>query len=174
MSEIAIIAGIILIVLILLRFRTWKQPSSKPFNSTTLKAYSVRENLFVNAPEQALFHMLVRHAPQDWHIFSKVRLEDILSVKEAIREPRLRWQYRGRIKSRHVDFLICHIQGGFLCAIELDGSAHVGAQAQQNDRFKDEIFKRAGLPLFRIKTGEDFGQFAQKLPHSIKVGKRVD
>jgi hypothetical protein len=161
MLEFTIVAGIILIIWAVLRQRTWQRPTTKTFGTRTLNAYQVRESLFVNTPEQALFTALVRHVPQGWHVFSKVRLEDVLSVKTSVHEPRLRWQYRGRIKSRHVDFLLCHNNGQFICAVELDGCAHMSAEARQNDLFKDEIFKRAGLPLLRVKTGEDFDHFAR-------------
>lgn len=81
-------------------------------------------------------------------ICPKVRLEDFISVTGT----KNIGKYRGYIKSRHVDFLICdkdlHIKAG----LELDDSSHETRQAAQTDKFKNELFESIGLPLFRIKT----------------------
>jgi len=98
---------------------------------------------------------------------AKVRLEDILRVKRAIKDTRLRWQYRGRIKSRHVDFVICDGRGRVIYAIELDGRSHMADEAKMVDGFKDAIFKHAGIPLLRTKTGADFNFFSQTLWQDI-------
>jgi len=141
----------------------WQDPKTTRADTQTLKAYEARESLFVNAPEQALFTALLRHKRAGFHIMAKVRLEDILSVNRDIKDARLRWQYRGRIKSRHVDFAICDGRGRIVWAIELDGRSHLGQEAIMVDEFKNMIFKHAGIILLRTKTGSDFNFFAQTL-----------
>ncbi len=163
MSEILVIVIIAVLLWFAFSQGRWQQPKSKLADKQTLKAYEKRKSIFVNAAEQALFSALLRCRPSGYHIFTKVRLEDILGVKAAVKDQKRRWQYRGRIKSRHVDFLICDHRGNFMCAIELDGSAHNNAEAEMVDGFKDAIFASAGLALYRVKTGSDFDGFSQQL-----------
>ncbi len=164
MIEIWIILACLFLVWLVLRLRRkWLPPQSTPADKLTLKGYQVCESLFVNEPERALFHALVRFRPKHKHVMSKVRLEDILSVRDDIEDGRTRWRYRLRIKSRHVDFALCDDQGRLLCAIELDGTAHNGEQAQMVDDFKDRIFQYAGLPLIRLRTDQDLNRAARAI-----------
>ena len=138
----------------------WQTPRSTQANQKTLRAYERRQSIFVNGAELAFFKALDRYKPSAFHIFTKVRLEDILKVRSGIKDKQKHWQYRGRIKSRHMDYVICDGKGRFICAIELDGSSHRTGQTDMTDRFKDSIFRHAGLTLYRVKTGEDFSAWA--------------
>ncbi|MCF6274785.1 MAG: DUF2726 domain-containing protein [Robiginitomaculum sp.] len=146
-----------------LRRPKWQDPKSTKADKAALFAYEARQSLFVNRSELALFAALNRYKRDGFHVMAKVRLEDILQVCGNLSDKRLRWQYRGRIKSRHVDFVLCDNAGRFLCAVELDGSSHKGDEAQMVDEFKDAIFKNAGILLVRINTGDDFGQFSRNV-----------
>lgn len=141
----------------------WQTPQSTQADPKTLRAYERRQSIFVNGAELAFFKALDRHKPTAFHVFTKVRLEDILQVRPNIKDKQKHWQYRGRIKSRHVDYVICDGKGRFVCAIELDGSSHRLRQTDMTDRFKDRIFSHAGLTLYRVKTGEDFANWASSL-----------
>lgn len=147
----------------MLRRPKWQDPASTQADPQALQAYEARPSLFVNGSEKSLFAALNRYKPVGFHVMIKVRLEDVLRVSGNIKDGRLRWQYRGRIKSRHVDYVICDDSGQFLCAIELDGSSHIGGEAEMVDGFKDAIFKHAGIRLLRLKTGVNFDQYSQKL-----------
>ncbi len=169
MLELLIIAGIGAVFWLVLGRAKWQVPKSTQADKQTILAYEACESLFVNAPEQALFTALLRHKRAGFHVMTKVRLEDIISVRRDIKDPRLRWQYRGRIKSRHVDFIICDERGRIVCAIELDGLSHLDDNAKMVDGFKNAIFKHVGIRLLRTKPGADFDSFVQKLWHSIAV-----
>lgn len=158
-----IVVCILLVLGFLLRRPKWQDPQSTLASAEIVRAYEARAGLFVNRSELALFAALNRHKPDGLHVMVKVRLEDILRVGHNIKDGRLRWQYRGRIKSRHVDYVICDAGGRFLCAIELDGSSHINIEAEMVDGFKDAIFKHAGLQLFRIKTGDNFDSVSRNL-----------
>jgi len=151
-----IVVSILLVFGFSLRRSKWQDPQNTYADADTVRAYTARESLFVNRPELALFTALNRHKPGGSHVMAKVRLEDILRVDHAVKDGRLRWQYRGRIKSRHVDFVLCDAAGRFLCALELDGNSHENAEAKMVDGFKDAIFKHAGLKLLRVNTGDNF------------------
>ena len=98
----------------------------------------------------------------DLLICPKVRLEDFIRVTA-----RERMKYRGYIKSRHVDFLICDSSLHILAAIELDDPSHDSEQAKQTDHFKNRLYAAIGLPLFRIKTGQNYAAKIDKLIYEI-------
>lgn len=85
-------------------------------------------------------------------ICPKVRLEDLAEV--TVQKNYMK--YRGYIKSRHVDFIICDCNLNVIGAIELDDSSHYQKKAQAVDYFKDNFFRTIGIPLFRIKTVDDY------------------
>ncbi len=131
---------------------------TKPFDKAILQNYAKVPSLFVNAPETTFFQMLVDRLPNGYHVFAKVRLEDIIRVAPDFRKrstPRQVWHLRGRIKSRHVDFLIVNRHGHPKAAIELDGSSH-NAKTAIADSFKTGIFAASDLRLYRVNVGEDF------------------
>lgn len=83
-------------------------------------------------------------------------------------ERKERWGLRNRVKSRHVDFVICDKQNiKPLLAIELDDSTHRRKDRKESDEFKDEIFEDMELPLLRIMF-EDLRNL-EKLKAEIKI-----
>lgn len=81
-------------------------------------------------------------------ICPKVRMEDFLLVvnkKEVAK-------YRGYIKSRHVDFLICDNNLHILAGVELDDVSHNKESVQKIDDFKNKVFESVNIPLYRIKV----------------------
>jgi very-short-patch-repair endonuclease len=131
------------------------------------------KSLFVNHSERAFFEALKRELSRSNHLLlTKVRMEDIVGVAPHVKDGRERWRLRGRVKSRHVDFLICSFSGTPLMAIELDGSAHEmkgsrGRNVQNADDLKDRIFNACGLMFTRVSTDEDFAIAAQAIFRKI-------
>lgn len=101
-------------------------------------------------------------------ICPKVRLEDFIKVHD-IREKQ---SYRGRIKSRHVDFLICDQYLNPLCGIELDDSSHNTWKARKADKFKNELYQAINLPLYRVRTGTNFESHINQIVSDIKESTR--
>lgn len=97
-------------------------------------------------------------------ICPKVRLEDIVNV--TTRENKLKW--RGYIKSRHIDFLLCDYDLNVIAGLELDDYSHNSKKAQQTDLFKNNLFENIGIPLFRIKTNTLYEEEITKLICTIK------
>lgn len=140
-----------------------ERPQISPISDEAARGFSAAPSLFVNRSEAAFFHALRRALPAHVCLHSKVRMEDIVGVRRDIDDGRLRWHLRGRVKSRHVDFLITDLGGRPLRVIELDGPAHRGAAADVNDRVKNAIFAACGLPVLRVETGEDFQQICRQI-----------
>lgn len=83
-------------------------------------------------------------------ICPKVRMEDFINV--TVQQNKLR--YRGYIKSRHIDFMICDGRLNLMAGLELDDRSHQRPDVAQTDRFKDEVFRTIGLPLYRVRTSQ--------------------
>lgn len=138
--------------------------SSRPQKNrlTNLSECYRRQNLLTKT-EYIFYGVLKKKCDAaDLLICPKVRLEDFIRVTA-----RERMKYRGYIKSRHVDFLICDSSLHILAAIELDDPSHDSEQAKQTDHFKNRLYAAIGLPLFRIKTGQNYAAKIDKLIYEI-------
>lgn len=90
-----------------------------------------------------------RAARRNILVCPKVRMEDFLEVKT--KDNRKRQSWRGRIKSRHIDFILCDSDLNMLAGVELDDNSHKYNKATiEGDLFKNSVFKAIGMPLFRI------------------------
>jgi hypothetical protein len=124
--------------------KTQAQPQQLP--------YRTRDD-FLSPAEASLFRLLSSHLQGRAMVFPKVRLADIFFVAR----PNENMSYMNRIAQRHLDFLICdatslHPQAG----IELDDASHARPERQESDRFLNEVFSSAGLPLIRIPAQRSY------------------
>ncbi len=122
---------------------------SQTTNSTisTLKKYPYRKNLLLTKPEYAFYQVLKTECDnRNLLICPKVRMEDFLFVTDE----KNKLKYRGYIKSRHIDFLLCDNKLHLLAGIELDDASHNQKDRQEVDRFKDKVFETIDTPLYRI------------------------
>lgn len=145
-----------------------RPPTIKPVDADQFAGFEAAYSLWVNASEKALFYALLTNLPAGFYPQGKVRLEDIIGVKKTV-EYKQRQSLRGRIKSRHVDFLIIDIHGQPLLAIELDGESHRTKRAIDNDAVKTALFAAAGIPLRRVRVGEDFNHIAATIGSQLRV-----
>ena len=88
-------------------------------------------------------------------ICPKVGLKDLFEVNKGTKE---RQKYFYKISQKHIDFLICDSKLVPLFAIELDDKSHKQADVKERDKFKDELFKVAGLPLYRVPTVSTYSE----------------
>lgn len=100
-------------------------------------------------------------------ICPKVRLEDIIETTSI----KQKQKYRGYIKSRHIDFVICDKNMNTLGAIELDDDSHHSEKAKTIDNFKNELFKTVGIRLIRVYRKSDYTIIAPRVIQEIKYGK---
>lgn len=97
--------------------------------------------------ERAFYRILKPVADRlELQICPKVRVADIVSIKKGTKD----WQkWFNKIKSKHVDFLLCDYDMNIVLLIELDDRSHETERAQKNDRLKNAIF---GDRLVRIRS----------------------
>lgn len=105
--------------------------------------FSQDENQFFRSLEESL-----QGTP--YRAFPNVRLGDLFLITDKTQQASV----RGRLKDKHVDFLLVDITQDFkpVLAIELDGQSHQRERQQYNDAVKDVIFKSAKLPLLRLPS----------------------
>lgn len=111
------------------------------------KPYERRGRLITKA-ELRFFRALEICVQDRWRIFAMVRIADILQVSGNVKA-RQSWQ--NKINCKHIDFVLCEVEDlNVVLAIELDDSSHNRADRQERDRFVNEAFLSAGLPLIRV------------------------
>lgn len=105
-------------------------------------------------------------------ICPKVRMEDFIQVNLSSYTEKQR--YRGKIKSRHIDFMLCDNKLKILAGIELDDKSHNKEEAQKNDEFKNQVFFNLGLPLYRVKVkSENYAAEIEQIMNDIEKSKKT-
>jgi len=106
---------------------------------------------FLTPTELRFFHVLSRIIPSHHYLGVKPRLVDLL--EPSVKSRRL----FNRVRAKHVHFVIGdRTPMRPILAIELDDWTHQREEAQRSDRFKDEIFHHAGLPLLRVAVASSY------------------
>ena len=98
------------------------------------------------------FYLILKQVADknDVLLFAKVRLEDLLWIPAGTDN---RFGERNRIKSRHIDFVLCDKENiKPLIAIELDDSSHNKQNRLDRDNFIDKVMTVAGLPILHQKV----------------------
>ena len=132
-------------------------------NQSTALPYRKRPYLFSKA-ERSFYEVLLRAAPAETKLFTKVRMADLIQVRPGVRGRR---GHQNRINCKHVDFVLCTRDTlSPILAIELDDRSHRQPERQARDRFVDEAFAAAGLPLLRIPA--QYGYTASELQQMIR------
>lgn len=94
-------------------------------------------------------------------IFPQVRLERIINVYDG------NYTDRNRIKSRSIDYAIVNNQNcKIICCIELDDYSHNSKKVKEVDEFKNELFRKVRIPLYRIKVSSYYN--LEELENKIK------
>jgi len=87
----------------------------------------------------------------DFVIAIKPRIADFVSVDKKKLKKKSYMTYFNKIKSKHVDFLICEpTYMKPILAIELDDKSHERKDRIQRDSFVDEVYETAGLEILHI------------------------
>ena len=137
---------ILIVVLVLTLIAAVRQPVG-------IEKYPFRKNrYFLNDSEKKLFYALKDIATAHrLHVFAKVRMEDLFWLPDIYE----RYRYRAMVRSRHIDFVLCDYANiNPVLGIELDGPSHNLPERQERDRFVDDVFKDAGLPILHIPVAD--------------------
>lgn len=116
----------------------------------------VAVNSLLTPAERSFFVVLQRALADEYHLFAKVRLGDILQVERGI-EGKRRYAAFGRISSKHADFVACDLRTfAVLGVIELDDRSHRRPDRQERDRFFDAAMAVAEIPVWRVPVQRSY------------------
>ncbi len=104
-------------------------------------------------------------------ICPKVNFADIFFVAR----PHQNQSYRNKIDRKHVDFLLCEpMTMKPIVGVELDDVSHFRPDRQDRDRFVDQVFEAAGLPLLHVPAASGYTpQHLAQLVHEAAAGCAV-
>ena len=126
------------------------EQNNKSINQLTY--YPYEKKMLLTKTEYAFYMVLKRKCDENnLLICPKVRMEDFLNVTD--RNNILK--FRGYIKSRHIDFMICDDKLRLLAGLELDDRSHQNKNAADVDNFKNKVFETVNMPLFRVNTSPE-------------------
>lgn len=100
--------------------------------------------------ELQLYHFMINNLDNSKRIciVPKVRLGDIIEVDPYITLSKTPFY---KISSKHVDYLICEEDTmDTICVVELDDYTHDTVERKENDKFKEEALRAAGIETLRI------------------------
>ncbi len=107
---------------------------------------------FLTTTELALFRALAQMVAGRYIICPKVALNDVFYIVR----PNENVHFFNKIFRKHVDFLLCDPQTfAPTFAVEIVRSPSRG-QAREQDKFMDELFISAGLPLVHIPSSQHY------------------
>ncbi len=114
-----------------------------------------KKDYLLSIAERNFFTVLLSVATKNnYFLFTKVRLEDIVSVEYGVEKYSSK---RNHIKSRHVDFLFCnkpYIKP--LLAIELDDSSHSRPDRIERDHMVNDILRDANFPILHERAHQTY------------------
>ena len=124
---------------------------------------------FLSPAERSLYGVLCAAVGEWATVCPKVSLDDVFYAQSGDHGANV--GDRNRIARKHVDFLLCD-PGSMrpVLGFELDDASHERAGRQTRDRFVDQVFAAAGLPLLRVPVQAAYDTRA--LAEAIERAKR--
>jgi len=108
-----------------------------------------RRPRLLSAAELQFFHTLETVVGENFWVFAKVRVADLIEVRGLY--GRDWWTAFSRVSQKHVDFLVASRKTlEVLLAIELDDRSHQMGDRQKRDELLNAVFLQAGIPLIRF------------------------
>lgn len=146
MNIITLVVIFIFLIIIIILAKTFSKTSC----ATKMLPYRKKDYL-LSVPEKKFYQILSMVADKNnYLLFAKVRLEDLLWIPKHTNN---RVGLRNRIKSRHVDFVLCNKNDiRPLIIIELDDSSHEWEDGKNRDKFVNRVLCDAGLPILHQKV----------------------
>lgn len=126
-----------------------------------------KKDYFLSKAEISFFHVLGSILDEQWLIFTKIRLIDLVSIPRGTENYQ---SHRNRVQAKHVDFVLCDRKSVTpVLVIELDDSSHNKPNVQKRDQFVNAVMKAAGLPILRIpvQKGYDTRKLQQMLQAAL-------
>lgn len=130
----------------------------------------LKREYFLTQAEKSFYTVLSQTVGNNYLLFSKVRMSDLLYLPKM--SNRDYYRYQNKIQSKHVDFLLCDKENVRpLLAIELDDTSHLRTDRAQRDILVDDIFENAQLPILHIHTASSYNneELSQQIQNSLNL-----
>lgn len=115
----------------------------------------LKKEYLMSEAEKKFFFVLQEILGNDYLIFSKVRMTDLLYLPKMSNSSF--YHYFNKIQAKHVDFLICDKENiKPLLAIELDDSSHLKVDRILRDKLVDKIFESASFSIIHITASASY------------------
>ena len=136
--------AVVIVQIIKIKFR--KDKSGFPYR---------KKDYLLSVAEKEFYQVLSTIAVKNnYLLFAKVRLEDLLWIPKHTSN---RFGLRNRVKSRHVDFLLCDKNNiKPILVIELDDSSHNMENGIKRDKFVNQVLHDAELPILHQKVQQSY------------------
>jgi hypothetical protein len=152
-------AVVVVVAMVLLK-RFLTRDSNFPYRKAAA-LFTPAEKAFLIALDQA--------AADQYRVFGKVRLGDIIDVAPGL-SFKLAQPARNRINRKHVDFVLCRkTDYSIAFAVELDDKSHDAPDRRRRDEFVDAACKAAGVKLlhFPAKSSYDVQKIRKALAEDL-------
>ncbi|MGX5913287.1 DUF2726 domain-containing protein [Aliidiomarina sp. Khilg15.8] len=127
--------------------------------------YKKRQESFFSATEESFLSLLERGCGEQYRVFTKVRLGDIVSVREKGLSRAATRQAQNRVANRVLDYVLCDRHNGMrvVAVIELESVEAHQHQARRNWFLKNSL-TAANIPFLRFKAksgyrADELGRF---------------
>lgn len=127
-----------------------------PKKKKQVSASYEKHEALLSAAEIKFYTCLHQAAPEDCIVFSKVRIADVLKVRDAPDNSQRQSAFN-KISAKHFDFVLCDRESLTVrSAIELDDKSHNTQKAKARDFLVNDACKSAELPLLRIRAARTY------------------
>lgn len=138
------------------------------------KIVSYQQNKLLFSPaERTFLGVLDSAVSEDYRIFGKVRVADVLSPQKGL-DNSSRQTALNKILAKHFDYVLCNKDTlEVVAVIELDDKSHNNKKTQKSDAIKNSACDSANLKLIRFpaKVSYSISEVAQKIESSINTEK---
>lgn len=149
-----------IIVVVFLVYIAWKRPGKKTASKSARETKDENEELkiegayqkrwFFSYNEKEAYNKLKTIAEElGYTVFAKVRILDLL---EPVKGNQKYSTYLNKIKSKHVDFVLCDKKLVARYIIELDDSSHNSNERKERDDFVDKVVESVGYKIIHVKA----------------------
>ena len=111
--------------------------------------YQVTDGLMTKA-EMNFYFQLIKVVPAQTHLFTKVRIADVIDVRPSIKG-NTRIKHFREIAAKHLDFVLVDREMKILAAIELNDKSHDKKERKERDKFVRMALQSAKVPFFEIR-----------------------
>jgi hypothetical protein len=123
--------------------------------------------------ELNFYRQLMPVIPSGMLVFSKVRIADVLQVKDSVKG-KSRTKHFNPIAAKHFDFVLVDDQNmRILGAIELNDKSHDSKDRKERDVFVRKAMSAAQLPLFEVKATKTYKLEALKVELALLVSTQT-